>query len=51
MSPRINITYPITERSNISISYGLYFKKPENHLLYDAFNTDVLRGNAIHWQS
>lgn len=47
MSPRINITYPITERSNISISYGLYFKMPENNLLYDAFNTDVLRGSAM----
>ena len=47
VSPRINITYPITERSNISIAYGLYFKMPELQSLYDAFAVEQLRGNAV----
>ncbi|GAB1430563.1 hypothetical protein MASR2M18_13960 [Ignavibacteria bacterium] len=47
ISPRISIAYPITERSNMSISYGVYFQMPQMNYLYDAFNTDVLRGNQI----
>ncbi len=47
ISPRLNITYPLTERSNISVSYGLYFKMPEMNYLYDGFNTERLRGSAI----
>ena len=47
ISPRLQITYPITERSNISISYGLYFKMPNLQYLYDAFAVDILRGNQV----
>jgi len=47
ISPRLQITYPITERSNIAISYGLYFKMPELQYLYDAFAVENLRGNQI----
>ncbi len=47
VSPRVSIAYPITERSNMSISYGVYFQMPQMNYLYDAFNTDVLRGNQI----
>lgn len=47
ISPRLNITYPITDRSNISIAYGLYYKMPELQTLYDGFAIDQLRGNAV----
>ncbi len=47
ISPRINVTYPITERSNISISYGVLFQMAPMQYLYDAFAVDQLRGNAI----
>lgn len=46
-SPRINVTYPITERSNISISYGVLFQISPMQYLYDAFAVDQLRGNSI----
>ncbi|TAL68983.1 MAG: hypothetical protein EPN82_08715 [Bacteroidetes bacterium] len=47
ISPRINIAYPITERSNVSISYGMYFKIPELQNLYDGFGSSRLRGNQL----
>ncbi|NLO18963.1 MAG: TonB-dependent receptor [Ignavibacteria bacterium] len=47
VSPRVNVAYPLTDRSNISVSYGLYFKMPEMNYLYDAYNTERIRGNAI----
>lgn len=47
LSPRINITYPITDRSNISIAYGLYFKIPTLQYLYDSYNLIQLRGNQL----
>ncbi|OGU13942.1 MAG: hypothetical protein A2X61_16470 [Ignavibacteria bacterium GWB2_35_12] len=47
ISPRINVTYPITERSNVSIAYDMYFKIPEFQNLYDGFATPRLRGNQI----
>lgn len=47
ISPRINIAYPITERSNISLAYGIYFMMPELQSLYDGFAVDQLRGNNI----
>jgi hypothetical protein len=47
LSPRINVTYPITDRSNISIAYGLYFKMPELQNMYDAFVISQIRGNQI----
>ena len=47
LSPRINITYPLTDRSNISINYGLFFQMPQLQYLYDGFYRDQLRGNAI----
>ncbi len=40
LSPRININYPITERSYVSISYGLFFQSPEANYLYDRFNAE-----------
>ncbi len=47
LSPRINIAYPVTDRSNVSIAYGMYFKVPEFQDLYDNFGTDRLRGNQL----
>ncbi len=45
ISPRINIAYPITERSNIKINYGLYFQMPQMQYLYDGYSIEQLRGN------
>jgi len=47
ISPRMNVTYPITLTSNIMISYGLMFMMPQMQYLYDGFNTYQLRGNSI----
>ncbi|MCX7880677.1 MAG: carboxypeptidase regulatory-like domain-containing protein [Ignavibacteria bacterium] len=47
ISPRINVTYPITDRSNISISYGTLFQMSPMQYLYDGFAVEQLRGNAI----
>ena len=47
ISPRINIAYPITDKSVLSLSYGLYFKTPSYQYLYDNFAVDVLRGNNL----
>ena len=47
VSPRINITYPLTDMSNFSLSYGLYFKMPEMQSMYDGFNKEKVRGNDI----
>lgn len=45
ISPRINVTYPITDRSNISLSYGLLFMMPQMQYMYDGFGVIQLRGN------
>lgn len=48
ISPRLNITYPVTDMSNISISYGQFFKAPDYQYMYDGYTKDRdLRGNAI----
>ncbi len=47
VSPRVNIAYPITETSNVRLSYGMYFQMPLLNYLYDNFAVDVLRGNNI----
>jgi outer membrane receptor protein involved in Fe transport len=47
LSPRINIAYPVTERSYFSISYGMYFQMPVLSSMYDGFATVRLRGNQI----
>jgi outer membrane receptor protein involved in Fe transport len=43
VSPRINIAYPLTESSNLRISYGMFFQMPLFQYMYDNFNVDVLR--------
>lgn len=47
ISPRLNITYPITDLSNITISYGMFFKMPSLQRLYDGFAIEQLRGSSI----
>lgn len=47
LSPRINILYPITESSNISIAYGLFFKTPLLSNIYDNFYASSVRSGNI----
>lgn len=46
ISPRINISYPITETSNLSIGYGVYLQRASLQQLYDGFNTYKLSSNG-----
>ncbi len=45
VSPRININYPITERSYISMSYGQFFQSPLADYLYNYFNLEQMTSN------
>lgn len=47
VSPRVSVTYPITERSNFSLSYGIFFQHAPFNNFYDSFNVSLLRGNQI----
>ncbi|MFA7625608.1 MAG: TonB-dependent receptor, partial [Candidatus Kapaibacterium sp.] len=47
VSPRVNVVYPVTETSNIRLSYGMYFQMPMLQYLYDGFAVDILRGSNI----
>jgi outer membrane receptor protein involved in Fe transport len=42
ISPRINVNYPLTERSYISLNYGQFFQAPMADYLYNLFNTEML---------
>lgn len=43
ISPRINVSYPITANSNILFSYGQFFKMPDFQYMYDNYNLELLR--------
>lgn len=45
ISPRLTITYPITERQNVRLSYGIYYMAPPFAEFYDSFNATQLRGS------
>jgi len=47
VSPRINVTYPITDQSFFRITYGLFFEMPLLTYMYDNFGTEVLRAGNI----
>lgn len=47
VSPRININYPITEQSYVSMSYGQFFQSPGANYLYDQFNIEMLQSGSI----
>ncbi len=46
VSPRINVSYPITATSILSINYGMYFKMPQLQYMYDGFGLDQIRPGA-----
>lgn len=39
VSPRVYVTYPLTETSRLDMSYGLFLKTPDLQYLYDGFGT------------
>lgn len=45
ISPRLTVTYPITERQNIRLAYGIYYMAPPFQEFYDSFNAIQLRGS------
>jgi len=45
VSPRLFVSYPITDRSVFSVSYGVFYQMPQPNNMYDGFNTTRLRGN------
>ena len=47
VSPRIMVMYPITERSQLSLAYGIYFKTPELQNMYDKFYLAELRSGDV----
>jgi len=47
ISPRISIAYPISERQNIRLSYGIYYQAPPWNDFYDGFNSILIRGQAL----
>lgn len=47
VSPRLNVAYKITENSNLSLNYSLLIQKPTFNSVFDAFNSENLRGSQI----
>jgi outer membrane receptor protein involved in Fe transport len=47
VSPRININYPITEASYISLSYGQFFQSPAANYLYYFFNMEQMQAGSM----
>ena len=46
ISPRVSVAYPVTKRSIINLSYGIYYQKPLFSYLYDGFAANLARGNV-----
>lgn len=47
VSPRLGISYPITDRSNFRVNFAMMFDMPEMQLLYDNAYGDAQRGNQL----
>ena len=47
VSPRIGISYPITDNSNFRVNFAMMFKMPEMRVLYDNAYGDAQRGNQL----
>lgn len=47
ISPRVGVSYPITDNSTFRVNFALAYKFPEFNLLYDAAFNDLQRGNQI----
>lgn len=39
ISPRINVSYPITDRSVIRMNFGIYYQMPQLQYMFDGINT------------
>lgn len=42
--PRMNINYPITDRSKLSLNYGVYYKFAPLQPMFDFFNYNAVQG-------
>ena len=47
VSPRIGISYPITDNANFRVNFAMMFKMPEMRLLYDNAYGDARRSNRL----
>ncbi len=47
VSPRIGVSYPITEQSQFRVNFAMMFKMPDFNLLYDNAYGDAQRGNQL----
>ena len=47
VSPRLGISYPITDNSNFRVNFAMMFKMPEMRILYDNAYGFAARGNQI----
>jgi hypothetical protein len=47
VSPRIGVSYPVTENSQFRVNFGVMFKMPDYNLLYDNAFGDAQRGNQL----
>ncbi|MDR0926299.1 MAG: carboxypeptidase-like regulatory domain-containing protein [Ignavibacteria bacterium] len=47
ISPRININYPLTENSFISMSYGQFFQSAPANYLYYYYNTETMHSGLM----
>ncbi len=47
VSPRVGVTYPVTDRSQFRVNFAMMFKMPEFNLLFDNAYGDAQRGSQI----
>ncbi len=47
VSPRIGVSYPITDQSQFRVNFGVMFKMPDFNNLYDNAFGDAQRGNQL----
>ncbi len=47
VSPRLGISYPITDRSNFRVNFAMMFDMPVLNILYDNAYGDAQRGNQL----
>lgn len=47
VSPRLGVSFPISERMKFRFSYGHFFQTPAYRYLYETINSHITRGNQI----
>ena len=47
ISPRFGMSYPVSERTVMHVSYGHFFQQPQLQYLYESLQADITRGNSI----